>query len=101
MEIDRVGDGVSPSRSCATHLPFGQIFPLPGAPKKKTPTMRPGWEAYLLSHIKAPAQGGKAGSGEPPAHNLANSRARFKCWLAIADGVGSAKGLIPVPPMRQ
>jgi hypothetical protein len=31
----------------------------------------PGWEAFLLSHIKAPAQGGKAGGGKPPGMNLA------------------------------
>jgi len=33
---------------------------------KKSPGSRPGWEAFLLSHIKAPAQGGKAGGGKPP-----------------------------------
>jgi hypothetical protein len=40
--------------------------------RKKTPAPdpEPGWEAFLLSHIKAPAQGGKAGSGKPPAGNL-------------------------------
>jgi hypothetical protein len=37
---------------------------LPG--KKKPGAKTPGWEALLLSHIKAPAQGGKAGSGKPP-----------------------------------
>ena len=26
----------------------------------------------MLSHIKAPAQGGKAGGGKPPAANVAN-----------------------------
>ncbi|VWX58753.1 conserved hypothetical protein [Burkholderiales bacterium 8X] len=37
------------------------------APDKKKPGVKtPGWEALLLSHIKAPAQGGKAGSGKPP-----------------------------------
>ncbi|MDP9899402.1 hypothetical protein [Variovorax ginsengisoli] len=36
-------------------------------PDKKKPGVKtPGWEALLLSHIKAPAQGGKAGSGKPP-----------------------------------
>ncbi|KWT97239.1 hypothetical protein APY03_1740 [Variovorax sp. WDL1] len=34
--------------------------------KKKPGAKTPGWEALLLSHIKAPAQGGKAGSGKPP-----------------------------------
>jgi hypothetical protein len=33
--------------------------------KKKPGVKTPGWEALLLSHIKAPAQGGKAGSGKP------------------------------------
>jgi hypothetical protein len=37
------------------------------AETKKSPASKtPGWEALLLSHIKAPAQGGKAGSGKPP-----------------------------------
>jgi hypothetical protein len=34
--------------------------------KKKPDADTSGWEALLLSHIKAPAQGGKAGSGKPP-----------------------------------
>jgi hypothetical protein len=34
--------------------------------KKARRHKTPGWEALLLSHIKAPAQGGKAGSGKPP-----------------------------------
>jgi len=34
--------------------------------KKKPDVKTSGWEALLLSHIKAPAQGGKAGSGKPP-----------------------------------
>jgi hypothetical protein len=34
--------------------------------KKSPDSIEPGWEAFLLSHIKAPAQGGKAGSGKPP-----------------------------------
>ena len=34
--------------------------------KKKPGAKTPGWEALLLSHIKAPAQGGKAGGGKPP-----------------------------------
>ena len=34
--------------------------------KKKPDANASGWEALLLSHIKAPAQGGKAGSGKPP-----------------------------------
>jgi hypothetical protein len=36
------------------------------AGKKKPDVCTSGWEALLLSHIKAPAQGGKAGSGKPP-----------------------------------
>jgi hypothetical protein len=38
----------------------------PETGKKKPGVKTPGWEALLLSHIKAPAQGGKAGSGKPP-----------------------------------
>jgi hypothetical protein len=34
--------------------------------QKKAPAFGRGWEAFLLSHIKAPAQGGKAGGGKPP-----------------------------------
>src|SRR5690606_20443258 len=37
-----------------------------------------GWEAFLLSHIKAPAQGGKAGDGNPPAPNLTKGAGAFK-----------------------
>jgi hypothetical protein len=33
---------------------------------KKTPAISRGDKAFLLSHIQAPAQGGKAGSGKPP-----------------------------------
>ena len=33
--------------------------------KKKPDVKTSGWEALLLSHIKAPAQGGKAGNGKP------------------------------------
>jgi hypothetical protein len=40
--------------------------------RKKNPGSGPGLQAFLLSHIKAPAQGGKAGSGEPPGRNLTN-----------------------------
>jgi hypothetical protein len=34
--------------------------------KKKPPTRGRGQEAFLLSHIKAPAQGGKAGGSKLP-----------------------------------
>jgi hypothetical protein len=37
----------------------------PRRAKKKPGVKTPGWEALLLSHIKAPAQGGKAGNGKP------------------------------------
>jgi hypothetical protein len=45
---------------------------------KKNPGQGPGLEAFLLSHIKAPAQGGKAGSSELPGANLANQPWAFK-----------------------
>jgi hypothetical protein len=48
--------------------------------KKKPDVFTPGWEALLLSHIKAPAQGGKAGSGKPPAQNLTKTQQGFKQW---------------------
>jgi hypothetical protein len=35
--------------------------------RQKKPSARGrGWEAFLLSHIKAPAQGGKAGGSKLP-----------------------------------
>jgi hypothetical protein len=41
--------------------------------RQKKPSARGrGWEAFLLSHIKAPAQGGKAGGSKLPALNLSN-----------------------------
>jgi len=46
--------------------------------KKKPDVFTSGWEALLLSHIKAPAQGGKAGSGKPPAQNLTKTKQGFK-----------------------
>jgi hypothetical protein len=36
------------------------------ATKKSPASENAGREALLLSHIKAPAQGGKAGGGKPP-----------------------------------
>jgi hypothetical protein len=36
------------------------------AEQKKPPTRGRGQEAFLLSHIKAPAQGGKAGGSKLP-----------------------------------
>jgi hypothetical protein len=33
-----------------------------------------GWEAFLLSHNKAPAQGGKAGGSKLPGLNLSNNK---------------------------
>jgi hypothetical protein len=51
--------------------------------RKKTPAQQPGSQAFLLSHIKAPAQGGKAGSGQrPPGRNLAKRAERFKLYIA-------------------
>jgi hypothetical protein len=40
---------------------------MPAGPcgQKKARRQTPGREALLLSHIKAPAQGGKAGDGKP------------------------------------
>jgi hypothetical protein len=45
---------------------------------KKTPGLGRGWEAFLLSHIKAPAQGGKAGGSMLPETNLTNNKTNNK-----------------------
>jgi hypothetical protein len=42
------------------------------SPQKKPPAKGRGQEAFLLSHIKAPAQGGKAGGSRLPKPNLSN-----------------------------
>jgi hypothetical protein len=42
--------------------------------QKKPPAIGRGWEAFLLSHIKAPAQGGKAGGSKLPKVNLSNNK---------------------------
>jgi hypothetical protein len=39
---------------------------------KKNPSQRPGLEAYLLSHIKAPLREEKRGVASYPARNLSN-----------------------------
>jgi hypothetical protein len=44
----------------------GAAQQLAAAGKKSPGSNEPGLEAFLLSHIKAPAQGGKAGGGKPP-----------------------------------
>ncbi|WP_157463010.1 hypothetical protein [Curvibacter gracilis] len=50
---------------------------------KKKPGHGPGQEAFLLSHIKAPAQGGKAGSSKLPRGNLAKSPPKLKQEIQI------------------
>lgn len=50
---------------------------------KKKPGHGPGQEAFLLSHIKAPAQGGKAGSSKLPRGNLAKSQPKLKQEIQI------------------
>jgi hypothetical protein len=42
--------------------------------QKKPSALGRGWEAFLLSHIKAPAQGGKAGGSKLPVLNLSNNK---------------------------
>jgi hypothetical protein len=49
-----------------------------GQAKKSPGSCEPGWEAFLLSHIKAPAQGGKAGSGKPPETEFNRPRMGFQ-----------------------
>ncbi|HEY9224735.1 MAG TPA: hypothetical protein VIP27_11355 [Variovorax sp.] len=46
--------------------------------KKKPDAKAPGWEALLLSHIKAPAQGGKAGSGKPPEGEFNKAKSTYQ-----------------------
>jgi len=52
--------------------------------KKKPDVFTSGWEALLLSHIKAPAQGGKAGSGKPPASEFNKDETRFQAIEAVS-----------------
>jgi hypothetical protein len=47
-------------------------------PKKKPDAKASGWEALLLSHIKAPAQGGKAGSGKPPEGEFNKAKSTYQ-----------------------
>jgi hypothetical protein len=54
------------------------------AGKKKPDVFTPGWEALLLSHIKAPAQGGKAGSGKPPASEFNKDETRFQATRPLS-----------------
>jgi hypothetical protein len=42
-------------------------------------------EAFLLSHIKAPAQGGKAGGGKPPKETLTNIKSDHKSPIDFFD----------------
>ena len=56
--------------------------------QEKTPAEAGAGKACLLSHIKAPAQGGKAGGGKPPGPNL-------------APGLGGYKRLFHSGPKRQ
>jgi hypothetical protein len=65
------GAAVSPSRQKATG-------------KKKPDVFTSGWEALLLSHIKAPAQGGKAGSGKPPAGEFNKDETRFQATSPLS-----------------
>jgi hypothetical protein len=46
--------------------------------KKKPDAKASGWEALLLSHIKAPAQGGKAGSGKPPEGEFNKAKSTYQ-----------------------
>jgi hypothetical protein len=46
--------------------------------KKARRQKTPGWEALLLSHIKAPAQGGKAGSGKPPGAEFNKAKSTYQ-----------------------
>jgi len=68
---------------CAIHL-LQRAEPTRTAGKKKPDVFTSGWEALLLSHIKAPAQGGKAGSGKPPASEFNKDETRFQATEALS-----------------
>ncbi|MFM9924314.1 hypothetical protein VLK31_15075 [Variovorax sp. H27-G14] len=61
------------------------------AGKKKPDVCTSGWEALLLSHIKAPAQGGKAGSGKPPDSEFNKDETRFQAHEALSLTFGAKK----------
>jgi hypothetical protein len=48
------------------------------AQQKRPPARGRGQQAFLLSHIKAPAQGGKAGGSKLPVANLSNIKTNNK-----------------------
>jgi hypothetical protein len=60
----------------------GQFRARPGT-KKKPGVKTPGWEALLLSHIKAPAQGGKAGSGKPPGAEFNKGKTTYQASVVV------------------
>jgi hypothetical protein len=73
--------GTSLERVCATRPqapPGRRRQPAPHRTKKSPAFKTPGWEALLLSHIKAPAQGGKAGSGKPPRTEFNKAKSTYQ-----------------------
>ena len=48
------------------------LRPQKASSRAKKPRREAGVESLLLSHIKAPVQGGETGSGKPPSRNLTN-----------------------------
>jgi hypothetical protein len=61
----------------------GFIGPTKATDKKKPDVFTSGWEALLLSHIKAPAQGGKAGDGKPSGAEFNKDETRFQATGAL------------------
>jgi hypothetical protein len=62
----------------------------PSACDTKKEGQHMGWpfEAFLLSHIKAPAQGGKAGSSKLPGGNLTKNMNDFKVIRGLKQQTG-------------
>lgn len=56
---------MSPGIGRSRHTQYAATWQQAKNAQKKA-RLEAGREALLLSHIKAPAQGGKAGSGKPP-----------------------------------
>jgi hypothetical protein len=65
--------------------------------QKKARRLNAGREALLLSHIKAPAQGGKAGSGKPPRTEFNKGKTTYQAngdfFCAFGLQIGASEAL--------
>jgi hypothetical protein len=57
---------------------------------KKNPDIEPGFEAFFAVTHQGPAQGGKAGGGEPPVLNVSNTQDNFKPQAAFFASIRTA-----------